>query len=376
MAQAFLTGSFQTANIPHRLLTGLDLSTKAYFADWGQYHLLDTANAAFNSHDPDYGVPVNGYPQFNYQTPLEQRAKAIGGQMEQRYSAFYVQDEAGFFQNTLRLTMAARYTFVTQAEWGGEPYSAKRMTPRFALSANLHPTCAVYALYDEAFLPQAGKLASGAKVQPITGHNMEIGIKKEWMKGKWNTTLALYRIVKNNELTADPFSPPNSGLSIELGQKTAKGIELDLRGQIWPGLHLIANYAFTDSRVNRVNEGVTGIVAGDAVPNFARHTANTWLSYRIPKGSLRGIGFSFGCSALLGRVMYWDISPDPTQSLPDYYKLDGVFFWEKQNIRLAINMFNMADTYLYSGSYYAWLKAYNWQTEPGRNLRFSVHYSF
>src|SRR3546814_7488897 len=85
---------------------------------------------------------------------------------------------------------------------------------------------------------------------------MEAGIKKTWFD-RWNTTLAVYRIVKQNELTGDPNSAPNSGLSIVLGEKTAEGVEFDLRGEIISGLSLVANYAYTDSKVTEVAEGVT-----------------------------------------------------------------------------------------------------------------------
>lgn len=48
---------------------------------------------------------------------------------------------------------------------------------------------------------------------------MEVGIKKEWFDGRWFTSVAANRILKNKELTADPNSPLTSNLSIELGQK-------------------------------------------------------------------------------------------------------------------------------------------------------------
>src|SRR5690606_10462361 len=149
-------------------------------------------------------------------------------------------------------------------------------------------------LYAQAFIPQAGNLADGGKVKPITGNNMELGIKKDWFGGQWNTTLAVYRILKENELTADPNSPPNSGLSVVLGQKRAQGIEFDLRGEIVRGLNMTANYAYTDSKVTEVTEGVTSINEGDVVPGFSKHTLNSWLSYHIPSGPLKGSGISAG----------------------------------------------------------------------------------
>lgn len=376
LAQAFLNGDVTTGVVRHRILGGIDMGNKDYFADWGQYHELDSVGAEFDTHNPYYGVPVNGYPQFDYSTPIEERAQAIGGVMDQRYTGVYLQDELGFMNNKIRLTLAGRYTFVKQSEWGDAPKKAEHFTPRIGLSFSIDKQTSAYALYDQAFIPQAGKLSSGGKIKPITGNNTEIGIKRDWAGGKWNTTLSVYRILKNNEITADPNSPPASGLSIELGQKQSQGIEFDLRGKITNELSLIANYALTESKVTKVTDGVTTVKEGDIVPGYAKHVANTWLTYKLQAGKLKGLGLSAGFSYMAGRETWWDPSPDPNETLPVYFRLDGGAFWEKDKIRIAVNVFNILDKYLYSGSYYSWLSAYNWQTEAPRNARFSINYRF
>ena len=77
-----------------------------------------------------------------------------------------------------------------------------------------------------------------------------------------------------------------------------------------------------------------------------------------------------------GRHTFWDVSPDPTQMLPEYYRIDAGISYEKDNLTLNLNAFNLTDRYLYSGSYYSYLKAYYWQADPPRNLRFSIAYRF
>lgn len=376
LGQVFINGDITTGFVRHRLLSGLDMANKAYLADWGQSHLLDQDTVPFDPNHPDLGYPPNGYPAFDYSTPLEQRAQAIGGLMDQRYASGYVQDELGFFDNHLRLTLAGRYTFVKQSEWGSEAKLAQQFTPRVGLSTSLTHGTSLYALYDQAFLPQTGKLADGKKIKPITGDNTEVGIKKDWFDGKWNTTFAVYRIMKNNELTADPNSPPNSGLSIVVGQKMAQGIEFDLRGKITSSLNATANYAFTEAKVTRVAEGVTTIKVGDIVPGFSKHTVNAWLNYTLQHRTLKGLGISAGFTYLAGRATYWDPSPDPEKAIKDYFKLDGGVSYEKDNFKITVNMFNLLNDYLYSGSYYKWLNAYNWQTEAPRNVRVSMGYRF
>lgn len=377
LAQAFINGNINTGGVHHRILGGIDMGNKKYLADWGQYHVLDTVGAEFNPANPSLGVPSNGYPDFDHdKSTLEQRAIAAGGMQDLRYTSVYVQDELGFLKNTFRLTLAARYTDVSQSAYGGAAEKAKHFSPRVGLSVSLDKFTSVYGLYDQAFTPQTGKLSGGGSIKPITGNNIEFGIKRDWAKGKWNTTLAMYRILKNNELTADPNSAPNSGLSIVLGQKRSQGIEFDLRGKLTNNLSLIANYALTDSKVIKVADGVTAYKKGDIVPGYAKHVANTWLTYKIQSGALAGTGISFGGSYQAGRQTAWEVSPAADKTLPDFVKFDGGLFWESGKIRIAANVFNVFDKYTYMGSYYSWLGAYYWQADAPRNVRFSIGYNF
>ncbi len=375
MGQAFVNGHEKTGEVTHNILGGLDMANKEYIADWSQSHDLDDSANLFNPYAPNLGVPVNGYPVFDRSKPLAERAQAGYGYQTQSYTSLYLQDELGFFNNKARLTVAGRYTDLKQA-YAGPDNKAKHFTPRAGLSVSINKATAVYALYDQAFVPQTGILSNGNKVQPITGNNMEAGVKRQWMDGRWSSSLSVYRILKNNELIADPNQPPTSGLSIEMGQKLSQGVEVDVKGNIARGFTMVANYAYTDSRVLKVADGVTTIKAGDLVPGFAKHTANAWLVYRIHNGALKGFGVSGGATFLGDRATYWDPSPDPTKKLEDYVKVDAGLSWESAKFRVQANVFNVLNQYLYSGSYYSWLNAYYYQTDPPTNFRLTIGYSF
>ncbi|MBE8713863.1 TonB-dependent receptor [Sphingobacterium hungaricum] len=384
LAQFFVNGEVKTGAVQHRILAGFDGGRKNYIADWGQSHDLDLLTDPFDIYNPDYGTPPNGYPDFDRDTPLEERAIAAGGLMDSKYISLYLQDELGFFDNVLRLTLAGRYSYVSQSAWGGSPDKAKRFTPRVGLSVSLDKNTAIYAVYDEAFIPQTGLLRSGETANPITGTNYELGIKRDWFEGKWNTTLSAYRIRKRNELTADPLNAAGENFSIIIGEKRAQGIEFDLRGQLAKGFELIANYAFTDGKVTEVADGVTSMTVGDVVPGFAKHTSNAWLSYALQRGKLKGTGISGGFTYLVDRAINNFNPEQPEQNLPNYFKLDGGLFWENSNLRVTANVFNILDKYLYTGAYYTnyWnapdynQAIYSWQAEPPRNFRLSVTYKF
>jgi iron complex outermembrane recepter protein len=373
LGQIFLNGKFNTGKITHKFLGGVDLGDKDYMADWGQSHNLDTVDDPFNVNAPDYGIPANGLPNFDEKTPLSQRAGGIYGS---QYAAGYAQDELGFFENKLRLTLAARYTWIKQTSSYSDPASDSHITPRVGLSYSVTPSLAVYGLYDQAFVPQSGIIKDGS-IKPLTGTNREIGIKKDWFNGAWSTSLSAYSIIKKNELTADPANTPGQNYSIILGEKKAQGIELDLRGRITEGLNIIANYAYTESFVSKIDDVIseaTGINKGDIIPGYSKHTANAWLNYTVPTGKLKGLGASIGGTYLAGRQTdTWSVG---LEKLPNYFKLDGGLSYETGDLKFTANMFNILDKYLYSGSYYSYLNAYYWQTEAPRNVRLGVTYKF
>ena len=377
MAQAFVNGEVYTGSVRHRILGGIDISNKQYWADWGQSFDLDSIGGEFNTLDPGSRMSPNGFPSFDHDvSTIKQRAIAIGGLQNSRYSSLYVQDELGFFNDIVRLTLAGRYTYLSQAAWGADADKAKHFTPRIGVSVSIDKFTAIYGLYDQAFIPQtAGRLTNGGKVEPLTGNNIEFGIKRDWANGKWNTTLAAYRTLKNNEAITDPNSNPSNPTSIVIGQKRAQGIEFDVKGKITDGLRLIANYAYTDSRVTKASKD-GGLQVGDYVPSFNKHTANAWLNYEVQKGALKGAGVSAGFMWLVDRKTNDDPTDEAQLKLPNYFKLDGGLFWQGEKIRVTANVFNILDKYLYSGSYYSWGGYYYWQAEPGRNLRFSVSYNF
>jgi iron complex outermembrane receptor protein len=382
LGQVFVNGEASTGSIRHRVLAGIDVGRKSYLADWGQSHNLDSLTHPFDPNHPDTGIPNNGYPTFDRTTPLVQRAQSANGVYETRYSSAYLQDELGFLDNKVRLTLALRYTNLWVVSYNGAPQKAEHLTPRAGLSVSITPTLSGYLLYDQAFLPQNPLGIEGGNVKPITGNNREVGFKKNWAGG-WSTTLSAFSILKNDELTANTLTADPRDM-ISIGQKRSQGVEFDLRGSIIRGLNLIFNYAYMDSKVTKATPGVDVITVGDVVPGFAKQTFNTWLTYKIQSGALKGIGASVGYTFLLDRATYWEATPDPSKEMKDYFKMDAGLFWEKDRMRVTANVFNVLDAYLYSGSYESWVRnangnpspVYSYQAEAPRNVRFSISYRF
>lgn len=368
--QVFLNGKIRTDNISHKILTGLDYGNKEYLADWGQTYALDTDANPFYMSKSGIQIPINGYPIFNASTSLEERATAANSILKQNYLGVYLQDEIGFFQEKLRLTLAGRYTAAKQNDYGTEK-KAYHFTPRIGLSATILKDFTLYWLYDQSFIPQSGLLRDGS-TPPITGENIELGLKKDWFNGKFNSTLSIYKITKNNELVAEGGT---SRYSIIKGQSVAKGIELDIKGELFEGVNIIMNYALTDNEITKSYHN--SMVVGNKVAGYAKHNFNSWLNYTFSNGILKGFGAQLGFTFLGERTSWtWGAANSNIQPMDDYRKWDAGVFWGNKNLKITLNAFNILDEYLYSGSYYGRGNYYYYQAEAPRNYRLSVKYKF
>ncbi len=370
LGQIYVNGDVRTGAVGHRILAGIDMGNKDYLADFGQYFTLGSAER-FNIYHPEYGLPADSIPRIDRSRSLRDRANY---EEAQRYAAFYVQDELQLWQNRVRLTLAGRYTISRDDyRYGAEEdnsYASDRVfTPRIGLSVSIDPQTSVYALYDQAYVPQIGADFSGNKFDPITGGNIEMGLKRDWFGGAWNSTVSAYHITKNNVLTGDPEHPD---FSIQLGQIVSQGVEVDVRGEIVRGLEAVLNYAYNDSRITDDTNPET---IGNATPGSTRHVTNGWLSYRLSRGLLDGVGISLGYQWQVDRAAWYAFDGNE-QPLPDYFRLDGGISWANERLSVALNVNNLLNEYLFSGAPYPWGGYYYWVSEAPRNFRLTVGYAF
>jgi iron complex outermembrane recepter protein len=291
-----------------------------------------------------------------------------------------VQDEVGFFENKLRVTLAGRYTTLKTGDVYNGDYKNSKFTPRVGVSYSINKNTALYFVNDQSFMENYGSDWQGKSFDPISGANLEFGIKRDWLNGKWNSAVSVYQITRNNVLTADlahPIldtanQPTGQFYNRQSGQQKTKGVEVDIRGQVAKGLDVIINYAFTEAKVTKDSDEKN---VGIQVPGSSRHVQNTWLNYKIDKGNLTGLGFSVGYQFQAKRSP-WYVFDGSANSLPDYFRLDGGVSYQRNKIGFNLLVNNILNKYLYSGSPYSWGGYYYWQAEPGTNVRLSVNYKF
>jgi iron complex outermembrane receptor protein len=363
MGQLYMNGEEQTGSVSHKFLIGLDMSNKEYFHDWNQYAMLGLPT--FNVYKPVYGQ--GSILEVDRSKNIRER----GVRYYNGYTGYYLQDEIGFLDDKLRLTLAGRITQLKTGDVYSGDFKRSKFTPRVGLSYSIDANTAAYALVDQSFMENYGVDESGRVFDPVTGTNMELGIKRDWMNGKWNSALTVYQIKRDNVLAADPTKPNPAGgfFNTETKQET-KGVEVDIKGQLVKGLDVIINYAFTEAKVVDHPEKAA---IGTQVAGSSRHIQNAWLNYRLDRGKLAGFGISMGYQYQAKRSP-WFVFDGTENSLPDYFRMDGSISYQRKNIGFNLVVNNILNKYLYSGAPYA--DYFYWQAEPGTNVRFTVGYKF
>ncbi|MCW1430120.1 TonB-dependent siderophore receptor [Novosphingobium sp. JCM 18896] len=161
-----------------------------------------------------------------------------------------------------------------------------------------------YASYTDIFQPQSAKgfapdTGSQAILAPIKGKNYEIGLKGEYLDGRLNATLSLFRVDQTNraivpvDQTGCPTFPAAS-CSVPAGLVRSQGFDAELQGELAPGLQVSLGYSHV--RI-RYLEGVSPTDKTDKFDtDYPEHIVKLSSTYALP-GRLKGLK--------LGGSLYW-----------------------------------------------------------------------
>ena len=341
--QTNVVGEFSTGAIDHKLLFGVDFSNT--YAD-----LLTEVNIAsplpLNVFDPVY----NAVPR-----DPSQRVTARDEQVETTRFGIYLQDQISFTDN-LKLLGGLRYDNIDQTldisglAFGESEQSQNpdALTPRIGLVYQPIPAISLYTSYAQSFTPGTETSAEGELLEPEEGDGFEVGVKAEIIPNRLAATLAYFDITKQNVASPDPDSTGVTNVFVATGEQNSKGIEFDLTGEILPGWNIIASYAYIDAEVTEDNV----IPIGNGLVGIPEHSASLWTTYTLQQGSLEGLGFGIGFNFVGER----EGDLDNSFQLDDYFLTNAAIFYERENLRLAVNIKNIFDVDYIQGTPFSRLR--------------------
>jgi iron complex outermembrane receptor protein len=331
-----VTVDFKTGPIRHQLLVGADqrfLSTRD--------RSVVAALPPIDVFAPTYGGIVD---------PIERATPRSHSEQSGTFLGFYLQDLVTLLDQ-LKLLFGGRYDLARQdtRSWtdGGltrrSEFDDGVFTPRVGLVYQPVRPVSLYVSYATSFNPVAGTTFDGAAFEPERGVQYEGGVKLDVLGGRLTSTVAIYQLTKENVLTADPDHP---GFSTQIGEQRSRGVEVDVAGEILPGLRVIAAYAYTRAKITRNDE----LTQGKVPANVPTHTGSVWGVYELPPSVLRGLGFGVGVIAVGPRPA----DNENTVRLPDYVRTDAAIYYRPiKHLDLALNFKNIFDVRYWETSTFA-----------------------
>ncbi len=304
-ADQSVMGGFESAEVKHKLLVGLDLA-----------HYRKTGQAAYDA--PDYlggGVPlIDAYaPVYSNFTPPA-FSDILG--FTQRQLGVYAQDQMKFGSNW-NLMLGLRHDSARNETEGAEVQKASATTKRIGLLYAADSGWSPFVSYSESFTPVAN--IDNQSFKPLRGKQWELGVKFEPPAGDLSLNAAVYDLRETNQLKQDMGTNQYS----QLGETHAKGVELDLKATLARSIDVIANYTYT-----KVDEQI------EEVPH---HQASLWGKWRL---ALAGrSGFSLGAGVRYLSAFHDGDAP----TVPALTLFDAMVAWETGPWRLALNANNLAD---------------------------------
>ncbi|MBX3602577.1 MAG: TonB-dependent receptor [Rubrivivax sp.] len=191
---------------------------------------------------------------------------------------------------------------------------------------DLTPWLSAYVSHNEGFQPNMATTSSGEQIDPKRSTQLDAGLKFGLRNGKLQGTVALYRNTYVNEPVADPASP---GSSIGVSGAVAKGIELELQGQLRPGWNVSAQYAYMDYQQPPTPPPL--------IIHFPRHKAGLWLTHNFSAPALQGFGVGAGLFYGSGERV------SPTTKIPSQLQADLGLFYRRQGLNLNLSVKNLFD---------------------------------
>jgi len=191
-----------------------------------------------------------------------------------------------------------------------------------------------YASYSESFEPTAGTDAAGNRFVPKRGKQVELGVK--WTPSeRISASAAVYQLKEKNRLATDPA---NVNESIQIGEVTGKGVELEATANL-RGWEFVAAYTYMDTR--QTDAGADQRYQDQQLSGIPKHSAALWAVHRF--AALPGLRFG-------GGVRYVGETGDGAAGgtvTPSYTLLDLIASYDTGPWRFALNVNNVTDkTYI------------------------------
>lgn len=280
----------------------------------------------------------------------------------------------------LRLVLGGRFGwyaqdvtgwYSTDPAWRRSLTEDAKFTPYAGLVYDVDQHHSVYASGTQIFEPQSSLDVRGNTLPPLSGTNLEVGVKGEYFGGRLNASGALFRIKQNNRAMADEQNCPSGGAiycARAAGQVKSEGIDLQLSGSPLPGWQISGGYTYVLAKYTRdsVAANIGQRIATDEPKQLFKLMTNVQLGGSLAKWSVGG-------SVIAQDKIYRRDTNYLTQQ--GGYALVGLTagYRLSEQLQLRVNIDNLFGRRYYQGLGYSWSGGLERYGAP-RSVLFSLNY--
>jgi iron complex outermembrane receptor protein len=300
-AQLNLIGKFNTGNINHNLLSGIDADH--YLTLNNDFSFPAVAGLTAGGYDKINLFDMEKYP-LRSDIPVATNTRKRTAPLDR--AGAYVQDLIKI-NAKLNILAGVRWSYVktlpidslntlTNTSTRGKTKIDAAFSPRFGIVFKPKTSTSLYASYANSFVVNTGQDIEGNTLAPSIIDQYELGVKNEFLHGLISANVTVYRI-KNSDLaqTAPTLKDgtPNTNTNIKMltGQTLSDGVEVDIASHPVKGLDITAGYSYNYARYTKTLPGTGSNIAGETLINNPKHTANLTLFYTFKNEMLQHLKF-------------------------------------------------------------------------------------
>ncbi|MGF6849162.1 iron complex outermembrane receptor protein [Chitinophaga sp. W3I9] len=332
-----LTGDFKIGRLRNRLLVGTDIYSATTRSSSPGTVVFDVVSVT---------KPGAAYSALN-RLALQDRIKGLAftrTKAVQNMYSVYVQDVLNITEQLIAMASVRVDYFdnpgtknLTRDTTTGK-YNQTAVSPKFGLVYQIiADQLSLFGNYSNGFqniAPVQQPDGTTSNFKPSQANQWEGGIKAGLANGKLAGSLSYYSI-RVSDVTR-PDAPERPAFTVQNGIQYSKGIEGEITAMPFRGLHIVAGYAYNDSKLKKSSPALEGFRPGSAGP---RNLANFWLSYRVPAGQLKGLGIGFGGNYADDNIV--DVSTTSLYTLPAFTTLNASLSYEQPRYRVIVKADNL-----------------------------------
>jgi iron complex outermembrane receptor protein len=201
-------------------------------------------------------------------------------------------------------------------------------SPSYGVVYRPIPSVSAFLNHSETFRPRTGFDSLGNALRNGTGESDELGVKVNLWEGRLTATAAVFKTVEDGFIVATVIN--GFPASIQAGEATNKGWELDLTARPFPGLDIIGGVSDLEG------ESENGAFFRNANTGF---NWSLFAHYEISRGPLDGFAINLGYKSVADR--FGDGAN--TFILPGYETVSSGVGYSRKQWRVQLQVENLLD---------------------------------